>query len=203
MYIRASLMRTRSYTERYMPGWNTYVRERHDAARSAYLDWLAVGKPRYGYCFESMKRTRATFTLAVRYCKNNIEQIKADACAVSMLDKDSRKFWNSVYRMNNIKANKNIVNVGGAVSAQNIAKLWKVHFSKLYNSITESQYMSKFHHKIESLQLSRDDSPITVLDVGIAIKQQKLGKASGPDGICMEAYKYGGHRLRVYCLTCV
>jgi len=79
-----------------------------------------------------MKRTRATFKLAVRYCKNNIEQIKADACAVSVLDKDCRKVWNSVYRMSNVKANKNIVNVGGAVGAQNIANLWKVHFSKLY-----------------------------------------------------------------------
>jgi len=48
-----------------------------------------------GYYFESMKRTRATFKLAVRYCKNNIEQIKADACAVSVLAKDCRKFWNS------------------------------------------------------------------------------------------------------------
>jgi len=45
---------------------------------------------------------------------------------------------------------------------------------------------------------SHDESPITVLDVDIAIKQQKLGKASGPDGICIEVYKYGDHRLRVY-----
>jgi len=30
-------MRTRSYTERNMPGWNTYVRERHDATRSWQL----------------------------------------------------------------------------------------------------------------------------------------------------------------------
>jgi len=93
------VIRTRSYIERNMPGWNTYVRERHDAARSAYLDWLAVGKPRSGYYFESMKRTRATFKLAVRYCKNNIEQIKADACAVSVLERDCRKFWNLIYRI--------------------------------------------------------------------------------------------------------
>ena len=31
--------------------------------------------------FEDMKKTRAVFKLALRYCKNHIDQIKADRCA--------------------------------------------------------------------------------------------------------------------------
>ena len=50
---------------------------------------------------------------------------------------------------------------------------------------------------------------ISVDDVQTAILQQKSGKAVGPDGIHIEAYKFGGHKLTVYltlffnsCLRC-
>jgi len=99
--------------------------------------------------------------------------------------------------MSNSKATKNITNVGGATGAQNIANLWHDHFYKIYNSVTDSHYMSAFYSKIDSLNLSIDSFPITVSAVDTAIGKQKLGKACGPDGICMEAFIYGGHRLRV------
>ena len=40
-----------------------------------------------------MKRTRAVFKLALRYCMNHVEELKADVCAESLFDKDPRKFW--------------------------------------------------------------------------------------------------------------
>jgi len=42
--------------------------ERHDAVISAYLDWVFVGKPKYGHYLESMKKVvhRLAFKLAVR-----------------------------------------------------------------------------------------------------------------------------------------
>ena len=40
---------------------------KHDIAREAYLDWLWHGKPKMGILFENMKRSRATFKLALRY----------------------------------------------------------------------------------------------------------------------------------------
>jgi len=46
-----------------IPGWNTYVREKHDVARDAYRSWVSDGKPKYGYAFDCMKRTRAVFKL--------------------------------------------------------------------------------------------------------------------------------------------
>ena len=48
-----------------------------------------------------MKRNRAIFKLALRYCRNHIEEMKADACAESLLNKDVRKFWDSVYKISN------------------------------------------------------------------------------------------------------
>jgi len=81
-----------------VPGWNMHVNEKHDAARAAYMNWLDAGKPKFGYYFDCIKRTRAVFKLALRYCRNHLEQLKADACAERLFDKDPCKFWNSVYK---------------------------------------------------------------------------------------------------------
>ena len=115
-----------------VPGWNTYVSEKHDAARKAYMNWLDVGKPKCGYYFDCMKRSRAVFKLALRYCSNHLEQLKADACAESLFDKDPRKFWNSVYKLSNSKASCHISSIGGACGAESVANMWKTHFQELY-----------------------------------------------------------------------
>ena len=44
-----------------IPGWSDYVADKHDAARSAFLDWVYMGKPRHGPSYEFMYRTRAAF----------------------------------------------------------------------------------------------------------------------------------------------
>jgi len=87
-----------------IPGWNTYVRERHDAARESYLIWLDLGKPRTGAWYDNMRFSRAKFKLALRYCQQHVEEMKADACADSVFDKDARKFWRDVYKISNAKA---------------------------------------------------------------------------------------------------
>ena len=56
-------------------------------ARAAFVDWLSVGKPKSGYYYDLMRVSRAKSKLAVRYCKNNIDQLKADACADAVLKK--------------------------------------------------------------------------------------------------------------------
>ena len=101
-------------------GWNTYVREKHDVARDAYCSWVAYGKPKYGYAFDCMKKTRAVFKLAVRYCKNNIEQMKADACAEGMIDNDCHKFWRNVYKISNSRATNFATCVGGCSGVEDV-----------------------------------------------------------------------------------
>jgi len=39
---------------------------------------------------------------------------------------------------------------------------------------------------------------LSVNEVMNAISQLKMGKATGPDGVSVEAFKFGGHRLAVY-----
>ena len=69
-----------------VPGWNDFVQDKHTAARNAYLEWLHSGKPRCGHLFQHMQRTRANFKLALRYCKQQELQLRADAHANSLRD---------------------------------------------------------------------------------------------------------------------
>jgi len=39
-----------------------------------------------------MSRTRAAFKLALRYCRNNEDMLRANACAKNLADKDFKSF---------------------------------------------------------------------------------------------------------------
>ena len=178
-----------------VPGWNTYVREKHDVARDAYRSWVLDGKPKYGYSFDCMKRTRAVFKLAVRYCKNNIEQMKADACAEGLIDNDCHKFWRNVYKISNNRATNFATCVGGSSGVKDVTEMWKEHFATLYSSSVDNGQQSVFETKIANKLCEVECTAFTVLDVINVMKKMKLGKCPGPDGIHMEALHYGGKRL--------
>ena len=72
------------------------------------------------------------FKLALRYSSYHLEQLKADACAESLFDNDTPKFWNSMYKFSNSKASCHISSIGGACGAENVADMWKTHFQELY-----------------------------------------------------------------------
>ena len=87
---------TRVHVNNYsVAGWNDLVADKHEAARRAFLDWVSTGKSRTGYICEQMKRTRAQFKLALRYCRSNEELLRSDAMAKNDLTNQS-KFWRNV-----------------------------------------------------------------------------------------------------------
>ena len=118
-----------------VPGWDDYVREKHSEPCSAYLDWLTDGKHRFGFLFQRMQSTRATFKLALRYCRQNELQMWADACAVNLSNQDSTKFWQSVKKISNSKATKYASTICSLSGDQNITEMWRNHFQLLYNSV--------------------------------------------------------------------
>ena len=191
--------RSRQVTEFNVPGWNTFVAEKHDIAREAYLEWLHYGKPKFGFHFDNMKRSRSLFKLALRYCRNHIDQMKADACADSVFDQDSRKFWSNVYKISNNKASIHVDNIGGATGSQDVADMWGNHFAKLYNS-SSANNQAAFEEKLHALSTGSVECfpTFTVLDIRESMLKQKCGKAPGPDNIHMEAFIHGGHRLNLY-----
>ena len=183
-----------------VPGWNTFVQEKHDMARQAFLAWVDIGKPRQGMHHEAMCRTRSSFKLALRHCKNNLDQIKADACAQSLLSKDSTKFWKDVHKISNNKATTYVDFVNGASGEHSIAEMWKCHFQSLYSIGVNSKYCALFNDSLSSItRLSNSHTYLfSIANVSEALAQLKLGKAAGPDGLTIEAFLFGGPSIRLH-----
>jgi len=79
-----------------VPGWNEFVQDKHELSRQAFMDWVAVGKPHDGLEVTLVRKTRAAFKLALRYCRQHEDQLRADSCTNNLDTKDSRKFWENV-----------------------------------------------------------------------------------------------------------
>ena len=113
-------------------GWNDVVKDKHYEARIAFLDWVSVGKPRHGQGFALMNRTRASFKLAMRYCKQNEDSIRTSASANTLLSKDFKSFWNCINKQNNLASTKHAAVVDGCSGTQNIAEKCGVNISSSY-----------------------------------------------------------------------
>jgi exonuclease III len=104
-------------------GWNDLVTDKHAAARDAFLEWMSIGKPRTGWEYEIMKRSRAKFKLALRSCRQNEEQIRCDALANSYLN-GTDKFWKKVKSTTNGEITKHSCGViGDAIDVYSIVKV--------------------------------------------------------------------------------
>ena len=75
-----------------LDGILTLVKSMMQLGKPIYVG-VTVVNPSLVFYFDNMKRTRAVFKLALRYCMNHVEELKADVCAESLFDKDPRKFW--------------------------------------------------------------------------------------------------------------
>jgi Reverse transcriptase (RNA-dependent DNA polymerase) len=178
-----------------VPGWNDYVQDKYDLSREAFLDWVYSGRPRAGVIFACMSRSRASFKLALRYCRQHVDQMRADACAKALNFNDSKSFWTNVKKVNSNKATKFANCVGGASGDSNIASLWREHFDRLYNSVKDDVSKDKFYERINSCHNSSESCNVSMHEIASAILKQKKGKAAGPDGIAMEAFIYGNNML--------
>ena len=182
-----------------VPGWNDYVKDKHEYAREMFVKWLNCGKPHYGPEYELMRRARANFKLALRYCKRNIETMRADAYASNLSDKEFDKFWKSVNKASNSKSTAFATTVGGHTGERDIAEMWHDHFQTLYNSLDTTDDKKVFYEELQRQQNnSQPHLQLTVDNIVAALSKQKRNKAAGPDGLSMEAFMYGGLRLNVH-----
>jgi tryptophan 2,3-dioxygenase len=103
------------------------------------------------FFFHEMRRTRADFKSALKYCKKHEEQIKADLCEHSLDLKDSKAFWKNVHRDASKKVTGTVLSVGAASGIGNVANMWKDHFAKLYNCIDNEQCRVMFYDNLNSM----------------------------------------------------
>jgi len=179
-------------SEHSVDGWNDMVSDKHEAARKAFLDWVAEGKPRSGYFCEIMKRTRAHFKLALRYCQNHDALYRSNAMANNFMY-DKCNFWKNVKNASSCKVANNVMTINGVSGDAQIAEMWKTEFEKLYSMHNNDGIRAEFdYYKSDIVHV------ISNSDLFSALQNLKCHKCCGPDGIHAEAIKHAGHLLLVH-----
>jgi len=123
-------------------------------ARDAYLAWIAAGKPRLGPEHLLMTRTRARFKLALRFCKQHEDTVRAIMYASSLSDKDYNKFWRDIRKSGNDKSTLHATSVGGCNGDSAITDMRQEHFKHLYNSVSDSNVKDSLFTVSQKCQLA-------------------------------------------------
>ena len=130
--------------------------------------------------------------------------MRADALAYSLKSKDSTSFWKDVRKMATSKiplASK----VGDAVGRAKITDMWQTHYSELLNSVHDTSSKSFVSEHIDAVS-SESIISISSGDVSEGLKDTKLGKSPGIDGLAAEHYVYSHKCLSVHLallFTCI
>ena len=172
-----------------VPGWNVLVKDLHQQAREAFLIWRESGSPRDGPLAMLMRRARAHFKLALRQCRANEAQLRADGFSASLAANNQRQFWRGIQSVSP-KTNKLAQRIGDAVGEEAIAQLWAGHFDSILNCIDDPISKHRVNDLITTVDPIEAEARITPSDTRDAIKQLSSNKAVGCDGLPAEAYKF-------------
>ena len=116
-----------------------HVKELHTIARHDYIAWRSAGKPRFGEICLSMNQSRLRFKSALKFCKHNENQMKADALARFKTNNDMNEFWKYVKK--NTNSNVSLpTNVDRSVGDTEIAEMWKCHNTSLLYSVQNEEF---------------------------------------------------------------
>ena len=119
------------------PGWSEYVADLHDSARQCLSLWREAGKPRQGYVFDLMTRSRARFKYALRNIKRRESQLRSDKLAELFAEKSPDKFWKEIRKINCAKSSL-LSSINGISGNDDIVNMWKQHYDDLFNCIRGS-----------------------------------------------------------------
>ena len=97
------------------------------------------GRPRQGPVLDHKKCTNAKFKYAVRYVGKNEQAMRADSMAEKLLGNNVTGFWKEVRALN--RSNTLLpCTVEGVSGTDNIAELWRQHYSDLFNCVTSDPF---------------------------------------------------------------
>ena len=122
-----------------VPGFNEYAKELYTEARSCFIAWKSLGKPRAGLCYTDMCQSRLRNKIALKHCQRNEDSLRANALAKSYMQKDSYSFWKDIKHIDNTKiplASK----INDCLGDTDICKVWQDHYQSLLNSVKSMEH---------------------------------------------------------------
>ena len=117
-----------------IPGWNDFVKDAHIILCDLYALWALVSKPREGYIYCQLRLARSRFKYALRHCLNNEKELRAKALADKLVANphNTSRFWKEVNKLNS--SPPLVPSIDGISGEENIANMWRDHFSEILNS---------------------------------------------------------------------
>jgi len=163
-----SFIRKKSNRFKMVPGWNDFCKTKYAEARAAFLVWVRIGKPRYGYEFAEMKTTRKSFRKALNYCKKNEENIR-DAKLVNYAEnKNVKGFWKEVnLRRTHTERKSDIID--GLKTDAEIVNMFAGKFQAVTGTAFAYEYSPAGNTNFNSVYIENDNvkKSIESLNVGI------------------------------------
>ena len=100
---------------------------------------LEAGRPRQGPVLDCIKLTNARYKYAVRYVSKHEQVMRADSMAEKLLCNNLTDLWKEVRALN--RGNTSLpCTIEGVSGADNIAELWRRHYSALFNCVKSDPY---------------------------------------------------------------
>jgi len=188
MYLSSKSRVSRPFKK--VPGWNEYCRDAHNIARSAFLQWHHGGKIREGQLFDEMKRTRAVFRRALRFCKSNEVKIRRENFASKFDDRNKTKFWKEVRKLN---IDSFSTHIDGISDKKDITEIFANKYRNILCNSAFVEYDNLISANDEGRGMSRIFFRKEIIDRGI----DRLNNGWGNGNIHSNHLKFSGFSFRL------
>jgi hypothetical protein len=164
--------------------------------------WRDNGKLRHGPLYTFMRTSRSRFKYAMRKCKNNEKQLRADAVATSLSSCNFKEFWKEVCVMNN-KSMPLSNTVNGVTGMDKIAKMWAQHFKQLLNGVKAEPKKEDVLNSVQHVPFNENMivSPLEIYE--ICWNNLGKGKSTGIDSISSEHIQFASQIIYVLLSMCI
>ena len=177
-----------------------------DQKKKVSSDWFDDQEDEIKQLLKDKCLSRNELRERVRELKNRWFHERAEEAERHAQSKNHREFYAAVNRIygpkskstHPVKSKKGIL----LTSSPDIKDRWVEHFSELLNQPTDVD--ASILDDVEQLPIDDSlDLPITPDELDTALKNTKLGKSPGQDGILPEILVHGGNRLRTFLFAII
>jgi exonuclease III len=166
--------------------WNDECRMTRDRHRFWFHLWKCCGRPREGHVYVSYKTSKKAYRRTCRSAMNSSLNKHYRAIDALFCSHDAKKFWNQI-ALSRERPSASAADVS-------MEELYEYYKAKFTPDIT-----SKSGHILEAERFVREKQVelvgvrgdiISPAEVGLLIRDLKLGRSAGPDGILSEHLLY-------------
>ena len=168
------------------PGWTTHVENKRQKAILWHKIWKSNNSPSHGLLYDIKHNSRKEYHKAIKFIKRNKNKISAEKLGESLINGNSKQFWNTVKKVKG-HCNKLASNIDGVVDEKGICEIFCEQYKSLYTSVSyNDREMSEIICETIKAITNKCKTgncywshKINVEDISLAIKCLKSGKSDG------------------------